>query len=116
MKKILLGLATVTVVSAISFSACGSVDPCPTTPRCSADPVPTADQVKACQDAVTKYAACKTQQDAVTSCSNGVACTSDNKTDSTKLASTCATQITAYTTCVTNLLTTDAGSTGKDGG
>ena len=112
MKKILLGLATVGIFSAISFSACGSADPCSGTPKCSADPVPTAAQIADCKTAQA-VATCKTERDAANNCAAGQqVCGTDNKTDGTKslanVVANCKTQIDALTKCSTPA-TTDAG-------
>ena len=116
MKKILLGLATVGIFSALSFSACGS-DPCPSSPKCSADPVPTADAIAACKTAAA-VTTCKTERDAYSSCASGQqVCGTDNKTDGTRtlanIAANCKTQLDAYTKCSTPSV--DAG-TSRDGG
>lgn len=113
MKKILLGLATIGLVSAISFSACGG-DPCSAKSKCSADPAVTAADIKTCQDTVAKMTTCKTEYDAQTSCfQTNQKCTSDNKSDGVATLAACKTQFDAYTKCVAAAVT-DAGT--KDGG
>ena len=112
MKKILLGLATVGFFSAISFSACGE-DPCSAKPKCSADPVLTAEQITACK-AAPVVTTCKTERDAYGDCSkSNTTCGTDNKSDYSKVAAACKTQFDALTKCTTPAV--DAGS-GRDGG
>ena len=116
MKKILLGLATIGAISAISFSACGS-DPCTAAPKCSADTKPTEAQIKDCQTAAA-VTTCKTERDALTNCYLAQqVCGTDNKTDGTKtlanITANCKTQIEASTKCST--ATVDAGGK-RDGG
>jgi hypothetical protein len=106
MKKILIAaLMSVSMV----LVGCGG-DPCTATPvkNCSADPEPvkpTDASIKACQDAAKTPPKCKTELDAVASCTKGIkiTCTADNKTDGAKyaadIAATCKTQNEAYATC-----------------
>jgi len=118
MKKILLGLATICAISAISFSACGS-DACATQSKCSADEKKTDAQIKTCQDNAAKVTTCKSESEAYSSCATGQqVCGTDNKTDGTKtfanITANCKTQLDAVTKCQSTTVV-DAGGK-KDGG
>jgi hypothetical protein len=111
MKKILLGLATVGVFSAIAFSACGAADNCNSTSKCSADPARTTADIQTCKDTAAKYASsCNAEYVAYSNCfTANQKCTSANITDPLATVAACATQTDAFTKCVAAALTTDAG-------
>ncbi len=116
MKKILLGLATISAITAISFSACGS-DACATQSKCSADTKKTDAEIKTCQDNAAKVTTCKTESDAYSNCTIAQqACGTDNKTDGTKtlanITANCKTQLDAYTKCTTSAVVDAGANTG----
>ncbi len=102
MKKILLSLATIGFVSALSFSACGSSDPCTASSSCSADVKATDAQIKACQDQRAAITTCRAEADSFGNCQvSNKKCTSSNTTDGAATLAACKTQFDAYTTCST---------------
>ncbi len=115
MKKILLALSTIGIVSAVSFSACGSADPCTATSKCSADVKRTDAEIKTCQTAQAAITTCKAEVDAFSSCFiSNQKCTSDNRTDGIASLAACKTQYDAQVACQSKPAA-DAG-TKRDGG
>lgn len=100
MKKIIIG-----AFAAFTLAACGGGDVCSASSKCSGDPKPTDAEKKAatdaCQAAIKDGAKCAAEYKTLLTCAQSKQkCTSDNKTDNTALVTDCATEIAAYTTCL----------------
>lgn len=100
------------VVTGLALVGCSGGDPCTAGLKCSADPTPTADQIKTCQDNLNKLSGdCKSASINLANCSrDATVCGSDNKTDATAtgnaVTTNCATVIGEYTLkCAGNILT-----------
>ena len=89
------------------WGSCSGVggDRCSAKSKCSADPVPTPADIKACQDSLKPpdggTVKCLTEVNAFFDCylANQV-CGTDNKTDMTKTMDRCRSELNAYTTCL----------------
>lgn len=91
----------VVAVSSFALTACGG-DPCKS--KCSADPAPTAEALKACQNPDTTVK-CYAESKKVADCATAqVVCGSDNKTDGLKtlenIGANCKSQTEAYQACM----------------
>jgi hypothetical protein len=76
-------------------------DPCTVQSRCSADPASTQSRIDACKTATASGAKCATEYTTLINCLiANQKCTSANVTDAEAARASCATQLTAFATCV----------------
>ena len=65
----------VCVVTGLALVGCSGGDPCTAGLKCSADPTPTADQIKTCQDTLNKLSGdCKSAAINLANCQRDATC------------------------------------------
>lgn len=100
MKKMMLGTV---VAVAFALTGCGG-SRCDAKSKCSADPVPTAEQIQMCKDGAKLpdggTPKCTTEANALADCmSANQVCGADNKTDGAATLAKCTSQQMAFNTC-----------------
>jgi len=88
-------------VASLALAGCGSSFSCSDKSPCSADPAPDQTSIDACNTALND-SKCGSAFKTLGQCEKDNAkCTSDNHLDAMATGSACATQLTAYTSCIT---------------
>lgn len=81
---------------------CGSSDVCAAKSKCSAQMAASQEQIDACKAATASGAKCVTEYTALANCTIfKEVCTTDNTTDGLATLAACATEASAYQTCLT---------------